>query len=234
MTEQEWLTSIDFQKMLKCCRRKNATWTRRLLNVIDVLNQQASRRKLSLFACACVRRLPYIDAESSNAIQLCERHADGLISKEEMTTAHRNLPEASGIWKPVRALARCLFSAEGENGFLGVVSLANLFMGRIHEKWYSVTLSFARSEESTNQSRLLRDIFGNPFRPVTVNPAWQTSTVIGLAQAAYDDRAFNRLPILADALEDTGCTNAEILGHCRGPGPHVRGCWVLDLLLGKE
>jgi hypothetical protein len=81
---------------------------------------------------------------------------------------------------------------------------------------------------------LIRDIFGNPFRPVTFGPAWRTATVASLAQASYDERAFDRLPILADALEDAGCTNADILGHCRGGGEHVRGCWVVDLVLGKE
>jgi hypothetical protein len=81
---------------------------------------------------------------------------------------------------------------------------------------------------------LLRDIFGNPHRPVTADPAWLTPNVVSLAQTLYDDRAFNRLPELADALEEAGCTNTDVLAHCRAPGPHVRGCWVVDLVLGKE
>jgi hypothetical protein len=81
---------------------------------------------------------------------------------------------------------------------------------------------------------LLRDIFANPFRPVAINPAWRTSNVTALAQSIYDERAFDRLPILADALEDAGCDNVDILNHCRQPGEHVRGCWVVDLVLGKE
>ena len=80
---------------------------------------------------------------------------------------------------------------------------------------------------------LLRDIFGNPFRPVTVNLVWRSASVVSLAQAIYEERAFERLPILGDALEDAGCANADILAHCRGPGPHVRGCWVVDHLLQK-
>ena len=84
------------------------------------------------------------------------------------------------------------------------------------------------------QCAILRCIFGNPFRAGTCDTAWQTATVTSLAQAIYDERAFDRLPILADALEDAGCTNADILSHCRGPGPHVRGCWVVDLLLGRS
>jgi hypothetical protein len=80
----------------------------------------------------------------------------------------------------------------------------------------------------------LRDIFGNPFRPVTADPRWLTSTAVALARTIYTDRAFDRLPILADALEDMGCDNADVLTHCRGDGPHVRGCWVTDLVLGKK
>jgi hypothetical protein len=84
---------------------------------------------------------------------------------------------------------------------------------------------------------LLRDIFGNPFRPVSADPAWLTwkdGTVPRLAQAIYYGRAFDRLPLLANALEEAGCDNADILNHLRGPGPHARGCWPLDLILGKE
>lgn len=76
-------------------------------------------------------------------------------------------------------------------------------------------------------------VFGNPFRPVVTDPAWLTTTVQSIASYIYQDRAFDRLPILADALEEIGCTNADVLLHCRQPGEHVRGCWVVDLMLGK-
>jgi hypothetical protein len=89
--------------------------------------------------------------------------------------------------------------------------------------------------------RLLRDIFGNPFRPGLLQPAWLSPAVRETAQIAYDDREFptgalnqKRMVALADALEQAGCFDGVILSHCRGPGEHVRGCWVLDLLLGKE
>jgi hypothetical protein len=81
---------------------------------------------------------------------------------------------------------------------------------------------------------LLRDIFGNPFRPVAFDKAWRTGTAVALARQMYDAREFSAMPILADALQDAGCENADVLGHCRGPGPHVRGCWVVDLVLGKS
>jgi len=84
----------------------------------------------------------------------------------------------------------------------------------------------------------LRDIFGNPFQPLpTIDSSWLSwndRSIRKLAQAIYDDRTFDRLPILADALEESGCHNEDILAHCRAPGPHVRGCWIVDLVLGKE
>ena len=87
------------------------------------------------------------------------------------------------------------------------------------------------------QAGLIRDIFENALRCASVHSAslsWNGGTVLKLAQCIYDERAFDRLPILADALEEAGCTEQAILDHCRGPGPHVRGCWVIDLILGKQ
>ncbi|MBN9120631.1 MAG: hypothetical protein J0I06_16010 [Planctomycetes bacterium] len=82
---------------------------------------------------------------------------------------------------------------------------------------------------------LIREVFGNPFRRVKVNRAWLTSDVLTLARGIYDERAFDRMPVLADALQDAGCNNDDVLAHCREPArPHVRGCWVVDLLLGKS
>jgi hypothetical protein len=83
-------------------------------------------------------------------------------------------------------------------------------------------------------SQLIREIFGNPFRPVTLEPSWLTSTVVSLARQIYESRDFSAMPILADALQDAGCDNENILNHCRGGSGHVRGCFVVDLLLGKS
>ena len=93
-----------------------------------------------------------------------------------------------------------------------------------------------RHDEKVNQRVcfLLRDIFSNPFRPVTLDPRWLSSTVRDLAQVIYDARVFDRMPILGDALLDAGCDSDEIIKHCQGPGPHVRGSWVVDLLTGRK
>jgi hypothetical protein len=90
----------------------------------------------------------------------------------------------------------------------------------------------ARQVESAAQCELLRDIFGNLFRRVEIDPTWQTPTVISLAEAIYEGRSFDRMPELAEALENSGCHEAEILSHCRMPTGHVRGCWVIDAMLG--
>jgi hypothetical protein len=91
-----------------------------------------------------------------------------------------------------------------------------------------------RSLMAGTQADLLREILGNPFREPEIDPRWRTSDVLGLARAIYEDRAYERMPILADALMDAGCEQEAIIGHCRGENRHVRGCWVLDLVLNKE
>jgi hypothetical protein len=99
----------------------------------------------------------------------------------------------------------------------------------------------ARGQSGMSEPRrlhcdLLREVFANPLRPVAINPtwlSWNSAAVPAIARHFYDDRAFHDLPILADALEEAGCTVADLLDHCRDPGPHGRGCWAVDLLLGK-
>jgi hypothetical protein len=89
--------------------------------------------------------------------------------------------------------------------------------------------------EEAPHAALLRDIFGNPFRPATFDPSWRTDTVTALATQMYESRDFGAMPILADALQDAGCDSDDILSHCRDTKQvHVRGCWVVDLVLGKE
>jgi hypothetical protein len=85
----------------------------------------------------------------------------------------------------------------------------------------------------THPAHLIRDVFGNPFRAVTPHPDWLTPSAVAIARQMYESREFSAMPILADALQDAGCEDEQLLGHCRGPGPHVRGCWVVDLVLGK-
>jgi hypothetical protein len=97
-----------------------------------------------------------------------------------------------------------------------------------HAAWHA-GFRAARAE----QADLVRDIFPPPGTSPAVEPEWLTSTVVALARQMYESREFSAMPILADALQDAGCADELVLGHCRKPAPHVRGCWVVDLILGK-
>jgi hypothetical protein len=184
--------------------------------MFEYLRGKASDRKLRLYACACFRRTWSLAGganldKTRPAVETAELAADGIATAYELAEAYQ---------KTV--------------GFVGGEVAAPIAWDAAAD---ATDFAFWRSEEECRavaQWQVIRDIFGNPFRPVTLDPAWQSATVRALAQAIYDDRAFERMPILSDALEDAGCANADILNHCRQPGEHVRGCWVVDLVLGKS
>ena len=124
--------------------------------------------------------------------------------------------------------------ASATPGLVGTARVATQAVEAARWRANSLSPSGARMEEQPAQADLLRDIFGNPFRPIEFHPSWRSETAVTLASAIYEERAFDRMSILADALEEAGCDHAEMLTHCRGSGPHVRGCWVVDLVLGKK
>ncbi len=212
MTETEWLASTDPEAMLKILRGK------------------ASDRKLRLLASACCRQVGHVLAHQAllNAIETAERYADGQARYGEMVQA-------------AKAVTFFSYSA-GETevvvagGIWHLVTMGIWWNFRPIRRTERTILALLNVERHIG-SRLapfLRDIFGNPFRPVSVNQAWLTSTVIGLARLMYDSRDFSAMPILADALQDAGCDNDDILNHCRQQGEHCRGCWCLDLILSKD
>jgi hypothetical protein len=207
MTEAEWLTGTDPTPMLK------------------FLKGQASDRKLQMFGCACCRRVWHLLGTKCHAvIKAVESFADGHASMERVEQAYRGIRNNFGrethLWSCVEELR----SASETDAVV-----------RVSEAVVRDAFAGGRQiQELKNQTELLRDIFGNPFRPVTILPEWRTSTVLALSQGIYDEKAFDRMPILADALQDAGCDNEQVLGHCRGPGPHVRGCFVMDACLGKQ
>lgn len=214
MTEAEWLECTDPVLMLAFLRGK------------------ASNRKLRLFACACCRDIWNLiqSGAGRRAVEASEEYADGLIRRKNlMEMRERARREESDLaqWA-VMAASRPNVAATW------VAMLATDAKDRT-----GIHMSYAPTRKpSPEQCSYLRDIFGIfPFRPVSIAPAWLAwngGTLLGLARSVYEERAFDRLPILADALEDAGCDNADLLAHLRGPGPHCRGCWVVDLLLGKE
>jgi hypothetical protein len=167
-------------------------------------------------------------------IELAEGIADGTIQTtgEDFTAAQQaafdalNATSGAAPRLAARAVIEAAFPAWAATFALRVAMTAK-------DAQYACDGITRRVEEQA-QTGVLRDIFGNPFRPVTLDPAWLTPKVKTIAQAIYNNRAFERMPELADALAEAGCSNQDILSHCRGPGPHVRGCWVVDLVLGKE
>ena len=102
------------------------------------------------------------------------------------------------------------------------------------EEAFGAASQAVADQERGKYIRLTHDIFGNPFRPVIFSPAWRTDTAVSLARTMYESREFGAMPILADAIQDAGCDNDDLLNHCRDANQvHVRGCWVVDLVLGK-
>jgi hypothetical protein len=191
--------------------------------MIEFLWNKVSDRKVRLFNCACCRGVsgPAI----WQAVEVAERYADGRASPDALAIARNTVIAMSADWPLTGTPTFADVAVEA-------TSDQNSFSDHCVAYGYPAAASICPAAP-----RLLRDIFGPlPFRTVTVNPSWLTwnhGTVPAIARHVYDNRAFHDLPILADALEDAGCTDADILAHCRGGGEHVRGCWVVDLLLGK-
>jgi hypothetical protein len=229
MTEARWLTSQDLSAML--AHLQPGASKPRLL------------RKLRLLTCACCRHVwsSMTKRESRAAVEVGEQFADGLVDTAKRRATERlvrgDTDEEDAPAADVAATWAIAAETRSEDGFRVAPNAA----------WAASCASQAvrgRKSEKAFQAALVRDIFGNPFRTTRIAPGWLTwrrRAIPKLAQAAYDERKLpggeldpKRLAALADALEEAGCADADILGHLRGPGPHVRGCWVLDLLLRKR
>jgi hypothetical protein len=208
MTEAEWLVGTDPKAML------------------DFVVRRASARRLRLFAVAAAcdvlahnpdrkaRGFDREDDEFKAAIERAEARAEG-------ARVTRIPPFDS--WVEYTDAADAAYTVLGMDGSVGL--------------WLedpAEAVPAAISALSVNPVVWLRDLFGNPFGPVAFDPRWRTADAVGLTRGIYEERAFDRLPLLADALMDAGCADEQVLSHCRSDGPHVRGCWVVDLVLGKE
>lgn len=230
----------------------------RLIFVLDYVDQQDhNRRRIRLFACACCRRAwELLRWESARRIvELSEAYADGEVSTVELQAAYDH-PDFAGLdaqylgeaeagtqlsRREIDAIAVAQYLARVDGYNLSSYVVAQDTSGCLSSDYIPGDESdgpgrgvLTSDAEIAEKEKLLRDIFGNPFRPVAFAPAWRTSDAMSLARGMYKSRDFSAMPILADALQDAGCDNDDILAHCRGPGPHVRGCWVVDLVLGKE
>jgi hypothetical protein len=235
MTEAEWLARTDPAPML------------------EFLRGRASDRKLRLFGVACCRRgwENLTDPKARRALELVERAADGSDIRVKLGRASIDLADilytleqrygefgyvCDYQWRPTQAV-QSLFDRRERSELAPVSTIWSVPYFIIQFVRECSIAEYQERDEIAEKavlSRILRDICGNPFCSVTADPRWITSTAVALTQAIYADRAFDRLPILADALEEAGCDQPDLLAHCRGDGPHVRGCWVVDLILGKE
>lgn len=196
------------------------------------LRDRLSPRALRLFACACCRRVWGLlqDKRSRTAIHKLEAYADDL-SNERLRTDAYNIANPAFLdvdfSQEAHWFAACVVLCAAER------DVPTNLIGNL-ESALAKTEGMTMHEVRQLESDWLKDIFDNPLYPATLNPTVLTSPVTTLAQEIYDDRTFDRLPDLADALEAAGCTSVEVLNHCRGKGPHVRGCWVIDLILGTS
>jgi hypothetical protein len=219
MTEQDWLACADLRKMLAFLRGK------------------VSDRKLRLFACACYRRGGHtVSGLPLPALEAAELYADGVVGAETLWAAYAVLPQRVGCVAIPREF-------EAEDAW-SVAWWAGLPEDQAHQDPAAPPLQdwpYARNPARPNgiplragQCELLRDILGHPFRRAAIDPGWlrwSQGTVQKLARTIYQSRDYRTLVVLADALEEAGCTNSDILTHCRSPGPHIRGCWLVDVLL---
>jgi hypothetical protein len=171
------------------------------------------------------------DERSRQAIEVAERYADALATADELMAAFNSAGEV---------LRASRVNRTGRGWYKNLLATAFACSAAGPKPWNDVVDEYlwqgANVREQVVCCEVLRDMF-NPFTPPGIAPNWLTwndGAIRKMAQGIYDEYRIDDLPILADALEDASCDNADLLAHCRGPGPHVRGCWVIDLLLGKE
>ncbi len=183
------------------------------------LRGHVSERKHRLFVCACCRLWHHnLSTAILKALEVAERAADELIGWADLAAAEAEAFAAFGRTRN-RAAHFAVWSLHPHPG-----------------KASGEVVGCVRKQEGGEHAAVLRELFGNPFRPAVVESswlAWNDSSVVKIAQASYDERAFDSMPILADALEDAGCHDVDILTHCRQPERHVLGCWVIDSILRR-
>jgi hypothetical protein len=217
-------------------------------------------RKLLLYWCACCRSIWHkiLDERSRRRIETLERFVDGLATEDEMDRADASAKAAAqerddpphwaadvpdNPWQPwgigdnnvvfaYRAANCAANAAMADRVPLQLRKKAAAGNKAAQAKAYEL-YDLAGPAVAAELASLLRDVVGNPFRRIVLKRQWLVPAVRGLAGSIYDDRNVDELPVLADALEEAGCEEPSVLEHCRGNGKHVRGCWVIDLILNK-
>jgi hypothetical protein len=223
MSEAEWTAETNPELMLN-------RW----------LFSKGSERKFLLYMLLCGRRLVEFDPDAGLIafFAATEKYLENQLSRRELISVWaQSVRFDSKYWG--WNVAQNFVNADIQPDhppFGSTLAEKRAFVACVTANQAALDMIYASGNEDRErllQIHYLRDIFGNPFRPVALDPAWRTPAVTALAHGIYTDRRFDAMPILADALEEAGCTSEDILAHCRGDGPHVRGCWAVDLILGK-
>jgi hypothetical protein len=221
MNVRQWLSCADPGKML------------------NYLGGHPGHRKLRLLACHVCRRLfgaAMTDPRTHRAVSVAERYAEGTATKQELTAARQEAAEAHETsWRAKRA---AWWATHGRPG----AALRGVLYQPVPPPWHNLGVGGPRQRPTplapaalAPACALIREVVGNPFHPLRLDPTWLTwndRTVARLAEAIHQEQDFARLPVLADALEEAGCADADLLRHCRTRAGHVRGCWAVDLLRG--
>jgi hypothetical protein len=247
LTEEQWLASNEAWQLL-----------RHLQQHCLVSRMRGGKRRLRLYACACCRRAWHLFGVRERAIvEVAERAADGRASRGELAEAERAamgvVQEATAQVRSLDAGAGSASAADARMRMILAYALQAVASNRLSMTAGSPAMSVGSALGLWRQSQggatattaqedlrpfadLVRDIFRNPFRDALpfdrAALAPKGSQVAAIARAIYDEQRWDEVPVLADALEEAGCVDADLLGHCRAPTPHARGCWVLDLCLG--
>jgi hypothetical protein len=222
------------------------------------LRGRASERKLRLFAVACAWRAwrllegEGLRAAVRKALTAAERYADVQALSEELTGTRWGTGIEALQWSAIQmsrgfeAVARGARASEAgpDQSAADAAAHASTLPGQNSYGYFAAAwraadaahhAGFSRDAELHTQAGILRDLFGPTlFTPVSVLSGWLTLDVLRIAKTIYDDRSFGDLPVLADALEEEGCTSAALLDHCRSGEEHFLGCWGVDLVLRKE
>jgi hypothetical protein len=222
MTEAEWHTSLDSYRMVHRCRCVIRSYP----------------RKGHLFAVACCRRIWHLlpDERSRAAVEAAEAYAEGRASADQLRAAEKAAAAARDA--AFRIKGKVGASAEWAAQFAASSNAWHAAKAASNFAYVAAGDGLQPGPEHAAQAHLLRCIFGPlPLRTVTIEPSWLSwsdSMVVRPAHAIYDSQAFDNLPARGAVLSDAGCRDGDLLGHCGSPWPHVRGCWVVDLLLDKQ
>ncbi len=249
-TETDWLRCTELGLLFRHLQWRCRDWKAEWFGWLGYRHRQLSARKVRLLACACCRRIWHLlPEEGRQAVEASEYWADAVLAEGDPP---RTITYRASASAAERAVANAAIGDAKHAAGEARVALVNVACREAKEAArrtrtkaargaaYQATTTLSKSTaeaERKAQCDLIRDVFGNPCKPATIpatSPLLRDPLLRGMAQSIYEERRFEEVPILADALEDAGCRDEAILSHCRRSGPHVRGCWALDLLLGKE